>query len=122
MRLVHGPDEVVEAVARASSEAVTAFGDGTVYLERFIESPRHVEVQVLADDHGNAVAVGERECSVQRRHQKVVEEAPSPIVDAGAPREMEEAAVAAARSCGYRERGHGRVPRRRGPARSTSWR
>lgn len=105
MRLVNGPGEVVEAVQRASSEAVTAFGDGTVYLERFIEKPRHIEIQILADEHGHAVAVGERECSVQRRHQKVVEESPSPIVDADLRARMEEAAVQAARACGYTSAG-----------------
>ena len=101
MRLVREPSEVVDAIERASSEAITAFGNGTVYLERFIEEPRHVEIQVLADSHGNTVALGERECSVQRRHQKVIEETPSPVVDAALRTRMEEAAVATARSCDY---------------------
>ena len=101
MRLVRSEDEIAEAVKRASSEAITAFGDGTVYLERFVEQPRHVEIQVLADTHGNTVALGERECSAQRRHQKVVEESPSPCVTPELRAEMEAAAVAAARSCDY---------------------
>ncbi len=105
MRLVREADEVVDAIARASGEAETAFGDSTVYLERFIEEPRHVEIQVLADDHGNTVALGERECSVQRRHQKVIEETPSPIVNEALRTRMEQAAVAAAESCGYRSAG-----------------
>lgn len=105
MRLVTGPDEVVEAVRRASSEAAAAFGDGTVYLERFVEKPRHIEIQVLADDHGNTVGIGERECSVQRRHQKVVEECPSPLVDPAMRARMESAAVAVAKACGYRSAG-----------------
>ncbi len=101
MRLVDAEDGVLEAVQRASSEAVTAFGDGTVYLERFVEKPRHVEIQVLADAHGNTVALGERECSVQRRHQKVIEETPSPIVTPELRAEMEAAAIATAKSCDY---------------------
>jgi acetyl-CoA carboxylase biotin carboxylase subunit len=105
MRLVRESGELIEAVARASGEARTAFGDGTVYLERFVEEPRHVEIQVLADDHGNVVALGERECSVQRRHQKVIEESPSPAVDADLRQRMEAAAIAAARACDYRSAG-----------------
>jgi acetyl-CoA carboxylase biotin carboxylase subunit len=105
MRLVRAAGEVVEAIARASGEAKTAFGDGTVYLERFIEQPRHVEIQVLADDHGNTVALGERECSVQRRHQKVIEETPSPIATPALRADMEAAAVAVAKSCDYRSAG-----------------
>jgi len=105
MRLVHEVEGVADAIERASSEARTAFGDGTVYLEKFIEGPRHIEIQVLADEHGNTVALGERECSVQRRHQKVIEETPSPIVDEDLRGRMEAAAVATARSCDYRSAG-----------------
>src|SRR6185503_12258726 len=76
-----------------------------VYLERFVTSPRHVEVQVMCDDHGNSVAVGERECSVQRRHQKVVEETPSPAVDDALRDRMQKAAVAVAKAVGYRNAG-----------------
>jgi len=101
MRLVRDVSEVLDAITRAASEAETAFGDGTVYLERFIEQPRHIEVQVLADEHGNTIALGERECSVQRRHQKVIEETPSPIVTPELRASMEAAAIAAAKSCGY---------------------
>ncbi|MDF1700223.1 MAG: biotin carboxylase N-terminal domain-containing protein [Planctomycetota bacterium] len=105
MRLVREEGEVLDAIARASGEALTAFGDGTVYLERFIEEPRHVEIQVLADNHGTTVALGERECSVQRRHQKVIEESPSPALTPELRARMEAAAVAAAESCGYRSAG-----------------
>ncbi|MDA1195037.1 MAG: ATP-grasp domain-containing protein [Planctomycetota bacterium] len=105
MRLVRAEGEVLDAIDRAGGEARTAFGDATVYLERFVDQPRHVEIQILADDHGNTVALGERECSVQRRHQKVIEETPSPVVTPELRARMEQAAVAAAESCGYRSAG-----------------
>ncbi|MCT7365054.1 MAG: biotin/lipoyl-binding protein [Mycolicibacterium sp.] len=101
MRVVTSPDELEEAVASASREAAAAFADGTVFLERYIQRPRHVEIQVMADTHGNVVSLFERECSVQRRHQKVIEEAPSPVVDEELRARMSEAAVAAARAVGY---------------------
>ncbi len=101
MRLVEDPNDLVEAVARASGEAQTAFGNPTVYLERFITGPRHIEIQVLADRHGNTVALGERECSVQRRHQKVIEERPSCVITPAFRTAMEAAAVATAKSCDY---------------------
>jgi acetyl-CoA carboxylase biotin carboxylase subunit len=105
IRRVSSDAEVAEAIARASSEAKTSFGDGRVYLERLVVRPRHVEIQVLCDDHGNAMALGERECSVQRRHQKVVEETPSPAATPDLRARMEAAAVAAARAVGYRNAG-----------------
>src|SRR5205807_6117450 len=82
MRMVKSAAELRSAFEGASSEALRAFGDGEVYIEKLIEDPRHIEIQIIADQHGNCVHIGERECSVQRRHQKVVEEAPSPLVDA----------------------------------------
>jgi acetyl-CoA carboxylase, biotin carboxylase subunit len=82
MRLVHTPQELKPSLEAAQSEAERAFGDREVYLEKAIVNPRHIEMQVLADEHGNTVYLGERECSIQRRHQKVLEESPSPIVDA----------------------------------------
>ncbi|WIM85913.1 biotin carboxylase N-terminal domain-containing protein [Candidatus Mycobacterium wuenschmannii] len=101
MRVVTSPGELDGAVAAASREAAAAFGDGTVFLERYLQRPRHIEIQVMADTHGNVVALFERECSVQRRHQKVIEEAPSPVVDEALRARMSEAAVAAARAVGY---------------------
>ena len=84
MRVVHTPDELAEAVASAEREAASAFGDGTVFLERFVVDPRHIEVQIFGDTHGNVIHLFERECSIQRRYQKIIEEAPSPAVDCGA--------------------------------------
>jgi acetyl/propionyl-CoA carboxylase alpha subunit len=101
MRAVDDAAGLVHAVAAAQRESAAAFGDGTVFLERLVERPRHVEVQVLADTHGNVVHLFERECSIQRRHQKVVEEAPSPAVDDALRAAMTDAAVAAARAVGY---------------------
>jgi acetyl/propionyl-CoA carboxylase alpha subunit len=101
MRIVDDASGVEAAFEAASREAVSAFGDGTVFLERYVERPRHVEVQVMADRHGNVVALFERDCSVQRRHQKVIEEAPSPAVDDSLRAALSEAAVAAARAVGY---------------------
>lgn len=101
MRLVESGDELAEAVQRASSEAQSAFGDGTVYLEKVIPRPRHVEIQILADGHGNVVHLFERECSIQRRHQKIIEETPSPVLTPELREKMGAAAVAVARSAGY---------------------
>jgi len=101
MRVVRSLDELAEAVEGASAEAGSAFGDPTVFCERYLETGRHIEVQVLADTHGTVWAVGERECSIQRRHQKVVEEAPSPFVDAAMREELFAAARKAAKAIDY---------------------
>ena len=101
MRIAQTPEEVRKGFGQASSEALSAFGDGSIYLERYLERPRHVEFQVLADRAGRTVHLGERECSVQRRHQKLIEESPSPVVDADLRARMGEAAVSAARAVGY---------------------
>ena len=114
MRIVRDADALAEAVASARREAASAFGDGTVFCERYVERARHIEVQILADAHGNVVPLGERECSIQRRHQKIIEETPSPAVDARrCAQQLCEAAVAAARGGRLRRRRHGRVPARR---------
>ncbi|MEU1086089.1 biotin carboxylase N-terminal domain-containing protein [Streptomyces sp. NPDC005576] len=101
MRLVHDGARLAEEIAGARREATASFGDDTLLVERWIERPRHIEIQVLADTHGNVLHLGERECSLQRRHQKVIEEAPSVLLDAETRAAMGEAAVRAARSCGY---------------------
>lgn len=101
MRLVHEPDKLADELARARSEAESAFGDGELILEKAIVRPRHIEIQVFADQQGHAIHLGERDCSVQRRHQKVVEEAPSPFVDESMRQAMGDAAVKAAQACGY---------------------
>ncbi len=101
MRVVQQPGELASALDRARSEAEQAFGDGRVYLERFLERPRHIEIQILADTHGVGVHLGERECSIQRRHQKLIEEAPSPIVDAELRQHMGRVALEAASAVGY---------------------
>src|SRR6202048_582682 len=101
MRLVSGPKELQTALEAAQSEAERAFGDREVYLEKAILNPRHIEMQVLADEHGNTVYLGERECSIQRRHQKVLEEAPSPLVDPERRRRMGEVAVQVAKAASY---------------------
>jgi propionyl-CoA carboxylase alpha chain len=105
MRIVYKASELESSLARAKSEAESAFSDGRVYVEKYIERPRHIEIQVLADNHGHAVHLGERECSIQRRYQKVIEEAPSPAVDATLRARMGEAAVRAATECGYQGAG-----------------
>lgn len=101
MRVVDKSSEIEEQMKRAISEAESAFGDGAVFIEKYIESPRHIEIQVLADSHGNVVHLFERECSIQRRHQKVVEEAPSSILTSDLRKKMGEAAVNVAKSCDY---------------------
>src|SRR6202167_524672 len=105
MRLVHQREDLAAALEAARSEALRAFDDGEVYIEKAIVNPRHIEMQILADEHGNTVWLGERECSIQRRHQKVLEEAPSPIVDADMRRRMGEIAVCVARAAGYTNAG-----------------
>ena len=101
MRVVRGERELVSLLAQARGEARTAFGDDTVFLEKFIERPRHIEVQVLADSHGGYVHLGERECSIQRRHQKLIEESPSPVVDSETRRRLGELALRAMRAANY---------------------
>lgn len=105
MRLVRDASLLADEIAAARREARASFGDDTLLVERWIDRPRHIEIQVLADGHGNVVHLGERECSLQRRHQKIIEEAPSVLLDAGTRAAMGEAAVQAARSCGYRGAG-----------------
>ncbi len=101
MRIVHKENELEEQMKLAVSEAISAFGDGSVFIERYVAGPRHVEIQVLGDTHGNVVHLFERECSVQRRHQKVIEEAPSAILDEDMRTRMGEAAVKVAKACDY---------------------
>lgn len=101
MRIVHHPDDFEKSVKAAKSEAKNAFGDDRVYVEKYLEEPRHIEFQILADRHGNVVHLFERECSIQRRHQKVIEEAPSALLTEELRQKMGEAAVNAARSCNY---------------------
>ena len=101
IRIVHEVDALEAGVRQAQTEAQAAFGNGAVYVERYVEDPRHVEIQILADAHGGVVHLGERDCSIQRRHQKLVEEAPSPAVDEMQRAAMGNAAVEAARAAGY---------------------
>src|SRR5436190_702429 len=101
MRIVRREDELADAIERARGEAGSAFGDDTLLLERYLERPRHIEIQILGDRHGNVVHLWERECSIQRRHQKVVEEAPSPALHAEHRREMGRSAVEIGRAVGY---------------------
>ncbi|MFG2800097.1 acetyl/propionyl/methylcrotonyl-CoA carboxylase subunit alpha [Streptomyces pseudovenezuelae] len=105
MRLVRDLTALEEEIAAARREARTSFGDDTLLVERWVDRPRHIEIQVLADGHGNVIHLGERECSLQRRHQKIIEEAPSVLLDEATRASMGEAAVEAARSCGYRGAG-----------------
>ncbi len=101
IRIAHDEAEVHDAFRMATSEAKSAFGDDRVFIEKFIEDPRHIEIQILADKHGNVFHLNERECSIQRRHQKVIEEAPSPFLDAATRRDMGARAAALAKSAGY---------------------
>lgn len=101
MRIVENEDEFSEQMERAVSEAISAFGDGSVFIEKYVTKPRHIEFQIFGDQHGNVVHLFERECSIQRRHQKVVEEAPSSVLTPEIRKKMGEAAVNVAKSCGY---------------------
>jgi len=99
------PKDLPSAFRTASGEALSAFGDGRIYIERYLDRPRHIEVQIVGDKHGNVVAVGERECTIQRRHQKLLEEAPSVILDGASRQAIREAAVKAAKAVGYHNAG-----------------
>ena len=105
MRIAHNEDELIDSYLMASNEAKASFNNPDVYMERYIEDPRHIEVQILGDQHGNVVHLFERDCSLQRRHQKLLEEAPSPTLDAETRRKMGEAAVKAAKAANYSSAG-----------------
>ena len=105
MRIVEKEEELASQIERAVSEATSSFGDGSVFMEKYIASPRHIEIQVLADNYGNTIHLFERECSIQRRHQKVVEESPSSVLIPELRRKMGEAAVMVAKSCNYTNAG-----------------
>ncbi|MGZ5436472.1 MAG: acetyl-CoA carboxylase biotin carboxylase subunit [Pyrinomonadaceae bacterium] len=105
MRIVNAEDELGHALETASTEAAAAFKNGDVYIERYMQRPRHIEIQVLADEHGNCVYLGERECSIQRRHQKLLEEAPAPMMTPELRQQMGDTAVAACKSIGYSSAG-----------------
>ena len=101
MRLVKDAADVIASYKSANQESITAFGNGDIYIEKFIQNPRHIEVQILADKYGNAIHLGERECSIQRRHQKLIEESPSPLVDEDTRKKIGDAAVSGAKSVNY---------------------
>lgn len=123
MRLVQDPARLPEALVSARREAMSSFGDDTLFLERFVLRPRHIEVQVLADAHGNVVHLGERECSLQRRHQKVIEEAPSPLLDPQTRERIGVAACNTARCVDYVGAGTVEfIAPRSAPTSSFSWR
>ena len=105
MRVVHSPASLPNLYAMTRAEAQASFGNSDVYIEKFCENPRHVEVQILADNHGNVIHLGERDCSIQRRHQKLIEEAPCPVITAAQRKELCECAVNAAKSIGYTSAG-----------------
>ena len=105
MRIVHGPEQLAAALQSAQDETRKAFGDDRIFLERFIANPRHIEVQIMADHHGRVLSLGERECSIQRRYQKVIEESPSPAVDATLRQQLGDRACALAREAGYTNAG-----------------
>ncbi|WP_205511623.1 acetyl-CoA carboxylase biotin carboxylase subunit [Longitalea arenae] len=105
MRIAAKESEMEEQMERATSEALSSFGDGSVFIEKYVASPRHIEIQVLADNYGNTVHLFERECSIQRRHQKIIEESPSSVLSPEIRQKMGEAAVLVARSCNYRSTG-----------------
>jgi acetyl-CoA carboxylase, biotin carboxylase subunit len=105
MRIVRSEEELGPALETASTEAAAAFKDGSVYIERYLEEPRHIEIQVLADEHGQCIHLGERECSIQRRHQKLLEEAPSPVLSPELRKRMGDTAVAACKKLGYASAG-----------------
>ncbi|MEM9999967.1 MAG: acetyl/propionyl/methylcrotonyl-CoA carboxylase subunit alpha [Pseudomonadota bacterium] len=105
MRIAHNDDEARDGFERSKSEAASSFGDDRIFIEKFVEDPRHIEIQVLADGHGNAVYLGERECSIQRRNQKVIEEAPSPFLDEETRKAMGEQSVALAKAVDYQSAG-----------------
>ena len=101
MRIAHNDKEALEGFKLSKEEAISSFGDGRIFIEKYIVSPRHIEFQILGDEHGNYVYLPERECSVQRRNQKVIEEAPSSAMDPATRKKMGEQALSLARSCGY---------------------
>jgi acetyl-CoA carboxylase biotin carboxylase subunit len=105
MRIVRDEKELSKAVSTAQTEAEASFGNPTLYMEKYFEHPRHIEVQILGDGQGQVIALGERECSIQRKHQKLIEESPSPVVDAKLRKEIVEAAIRGAQSVGYRSAG-----------------
>lgn len=101
IRIAHNDVSLRSGIQQARAEAEAAFGDGAIYLEKFLQNPRHVEVQIVADEHGNVIHLGERDCTMQRRHQKLLEESPSPVVDKSMRKAMGDAAVSLCKACGY---------------------
>ena len=122
MRVVWNDDECRDGFERGANEAKSSFGDDRVFAEKFIEEPRHIEIQVMADGHGNVIYLGERECSIQRRHQKVIEEAPSPFLDQETREAMGEQAVQLARAVEYQSAGTVEFIVDRRPQLLLSWR